>query len=65
MDNNEDCAALLCDSLFPTPYALTTDEAGELFALMAASHQTDDPHAAAEWSAYIVLRGRTDTTANM
>ena len=54
--SNEECAALLCDSLHPTPFALTAEEVGRFFALVAASHQTDDLHAAAEWSAYIVQR---------
>ena len=51
-----DCAALLCDSLRPSPYALSVDEIGELFALVAVSHQETSEEAAGEWSLYLVER---------
>jgi hypothetical protein len=31
--SSETCAALLCDSLFPAPFALTAEEVGEFFAV--------------------------------
>ena len=54
--SSEAVAALLCDSLHPHPFALTAEELGSFFALIATRHQASELSAAAEWSAYIVQR---------
>jgi hypothetical protein len=52
--SSEECAALLCDSLRPCPYALSSNEVGELFALVAVRQQVVSEADAAEWSLRLV-----------
>ncbi len=55
--STERCAALLCDSLMPHPYALSVEDIGKLFALVAVGHQCSaSEQSAAEWSLYLVQR---------
>ena len=54
--HSEEYAALLCDSLRPSPFALSAEEVGELFALVACRHQETTEETAGEWSLYVVER---------
>jgi hypothetical protein len=48
-------AALLCDSLHREPFALSAEEVGELFALVACHQQTAPVQLAGTWSLYVVI----------
>ena len=48
-------AALLCDSLHREPFALSAEEVGELFALVACHQQTAPVQLAGTWSLYVVV----------
>ena len=64
-EDDDGVAALLCDSLFPMPFALTADEVQELFAHMASRHMylgesqlslLRQEQLAAGWSAFLVTK---------
>ena len=46
----EQAAALLCDSLHRRPFALSVEEVGEFFAIIAARQQGANEYQAGEWS---------------
>ena len=52
----EDMAALICDSVYPHPFALSAEEVGDLFARIGARHQTVSLQEASRWSIYVVRR---------
>ena len=54
--HNEQAAALLCDSLWPQPYALSVDEVGELLALIGTHQATTNDYDAGAWSVHVVER---------
>ena len=51
----EQAAAFLCDSLYRHPYALSAEEVGEFFAVIAARQQGGDLNQAGEWSVNVLV----------
>ena len=50
----QEAAALLCDSLYRQPFALSAEELGHLFALIAVWQQGASIYRAGEWSVHVV-----------